>query len=259
MLQRYDRLVNSTVAFVGALFLSVTLHELAHGLTALAFGVTPTVYAGHETHAVLSPGREAVVALAGPLFSLVSGLIVLLAPRRGRGFWRLFKVWFGVLSIQSFFGYLMTGPFVTYGDIGHAFRLLHTPGVAYVAAFVVGLLGTFALGRFLTEQLLELTDGEGVSEERAAQLRQFAFFTWIAGVVLALLLSVSSDLLSRNGIFEAAAIFTAGIPALMARIFMRRLSVRGIGFAGGVPWAGIALVAVLTVLRLTVLTSGVRL
>ena len=257
MLQRYDRLVNSTVAFVGALFLSVTLHELAHGLTALAFGVTPTVYAGHETHAALSPGQESWVALAGPLFSLVSGLIVLLAPRRGRGFWRLFRVWFGVLSVQSFFGYLMTGPFVAYGDIGHAFRLLHAPGVAYVASFVVGLLGTFALGRFLTEQLLALTDGEG--DERAAQLRQFAFFTWIAGVALALLLSVSSDLLSRNGIFEAAAIFTAGIPALMARIFMRRLSVRGIGFAGGVPWAGIALVAVLTVLRLTVLTSGVRL
>ncbi|MEA2500382.1 MAG: hypothetical protein QOD01_493, partial [Actinomycetota bacterium] len=29
MLQRYDRLVNSTVAFVGALFLSITLHEFA--------------------------------------------------------------------------------------------------------------------------------------------------------------------------------------------------------------------------------------
>ena len=257
MLQRYDRLVNSTVAFVGALFLSITLHELAHRLTALAFGVKPTVYAAYETHPPLSSGREAVVAVAGPLFSLVSGLIALLVPRRGRGFWRLFTIWFGVLSIQSFFGYLMTGPFVPYGDIGHAFRLLHAPGVAYVAVFGVGVLGTFALGRFLTEQLLELTDGEG--QVRAAQLRQFAFFTWIAGVVLALLLSVSSDLFSRNGIFEAAAIFAAGIPALMARVFMRRLSVRGIGFAGGVPWAGIVLVAVVAVLRLTVLTSGVRL
>jgi len=257
MLQRYDRLVNSTVAFVGALFLSITLHELAHGLTALAFGVKPTVYAAYETHPPLSSGREAVVAVAGPLFSLVSGLIALLVPRRGRGFWRLFTIWFGVLSIQSFFGYLMTGPFVPYGDIGHAFRLLHAPGVAYVVVFVVGVLGTFALGRFLTEQLLELTDGEG--QVRAAQLRQFAFFTWIAGVVLALLLSVSSDLFSRNGIFEAAAIFAAGIPALMARVFMRRLSVRGVGFAGGLPWAGIVLLAVLTVLRLTALTRGVKL
>jgi hypothetical protein len=257
MLQRYDRLVNSTVAFVGALFLSITLHEFAHGLAALAFGVKPTVYAGFETHASLSPGREAVVALVGPLFSLVSGLIALLAPRRGRGFWRLFTIWFGVLSVQSFFGYLMTGPFVAYGDVGHAFRLLNAPGVAYVASFVVGLLGTFALGRFLTEQLLELTEGKG--DERAAQLRQFAFFTWIAGLALALLLSISSDLFSRNGIFEAAGIFAAGIPALMARVFMHRLSVRGVGFAGGVPWAGIVLLAVLAVLRLTVLTSGVRL
>jgi hypothetical protein len=256
MLQRYDRLINSTVAFVGALFLTITLHEFAHGLTALAFGVKPTVYAAYETHPSLSPGREAVVALAGPLFSLVSGLIALVAPHRGRGFWRLFVIWFGVLSVQSFFGYLLTGPFVSYGDIGHAFRLLHAPGVVYVVAFLVGLFGTFAMGRLLTEQLLELTDGEGAA--RAAELRQFAFFTWVAGVALALLLSISSDLFSRNGIFEAAAIFTAGIPALMARIFMRRLTVRGIGFAGGVPWAGIALLVALTLLRLTVLTSGVR-
>jgi hypothetical protein len=198
-----------------------------------------------------------VVALVGPLFSLVSGLIALLAPRRGRGFWRLFTIWFGVLSVQSFFGYLMTGPFVTYGDVGHAFRLLHAPGLAYVASFVVGLLGTFALGRFLTEQLLELT--EGVGDEQAAQLRQLAFFTWIAGLFLALLLSISSDLFSRNGIFEAAGIFAAGIPALMARVFMHRLSVRKVGFAGGLPWAGIVLLAVLAVARLTVLTSGVRL
>src|SRR5437588_12406167 len=257
MLQRYDRLVNSTVAFVGALFLSITLHEFAHGLTALAFGVKPTVYAGYETHAQLSPGREAVVALVGPLFALVGGRLALLAPRRGRGFWRLFTIWFGVLSVQSFFGYLMTGPLVPYGDVGHAFHLLGAPGVAYVASFVVGLLGTFALGRFLTEQLLELTDGDG--DERAAQLRQLAFFTWIAGVALALLLSISPDIFSRNGIFEAAGIFAAGIPALMARVFMHRLSVRGFGFAGGVPWAGIVLLAVLAVLRLTVLTSGVRL
>jgi len=33
-----------------ALFLSITLHEFAHGLAALSFGVKPTVYAGYETH-----------------------------------------------------------------------------------------------------------------------------------------------------------------------------------------------------------------
>jgi len=84
------------------------------------------------------------VALVGPLFSLVSGLIALLAPRRGRGFWRLFTIWFGVLSVQSFFGYLMTGPFVAYGDVGHAFRC-SMPGRCVRRILVVGLLGTFAL------------------------------------------------------------------------------------------------------------------
>jgi hypothetical protein len=37
------------------------------------------------------------------------------------------------------------------------------------------------------------------------------------------------------------------------------LNVEGLGFAGGVPWVGIGLVAVLVVLRAAVLTHGVGL
>jgi len=255
---RYDRLINSTVAFVAALFLSITLHEFAHGLTALSLGATPMVFAGHEDHVpTLSAGREVVTALAGPLFSLVSGLAVLLLPRRGRGFGRLFVLWFGVLSVQNFAGYLMTGPFVAFGDIGKALRLLSAPAVVYLGLFIAGGAGTIGLGWLVTRRLLELTDT--TAPDRAAQLRQLAFFTRMAGVVVALLLSVSSDIFSRAGLFEAVAVFAAGLPASMARFFMPRLSVDGIGFSGGVPWGGLALVAALTVARLTLLTRGIRL
>ncbi len=81
----------------------------------------------------------------------------------------------------------------------------------------------------------------------------------MAGVIVALLLSISSDIFSRAGIFETVAVFATGLPASMARFFMPRLSVEGIGFTGGMPWGGFALVAVLTVARLTILTRGIRL
>lgn len=258
MTHRYDRLVNSTVAFVAALFLSVTLHEFAHGLTAWWLGATPTVFAGHEDHLPpLSAGREVVVALAGPGFSLLSGFLVLLLPRRGHGFGRLFALWFGVLSVQNCAGYLMTGPFVSVGDIGKALSLLSAPAGVYGGLFLLGAAGTIGLGRVLTSRLLTLTDA--TAPDRAAQLRQLAFFTWMAGVAVALLLSVSSDIFSRDGLFETAAVFAAGLPATMARFFMPQLSVEGVGFSGGMPWGGFALVAALTVARLTLLTRGIRL
>ncbi len=256
-MQRYSRLINSVVAFVGALFIQITLHEFAHGFAALALGGEPTVYSGSENHATLSPTREILVALAGPVFSLISGFAVLVLYRSGRGYGYLFGTWFGIVSAQNFFGYLMTGPFVPYGDIGYALRLASAPVFVYILVFIVGVAGTVLLGYILTARLLTLTDN--TIGDRAAQLRQLAFFTWVCGAGLALLLSVGSDLLSSYGVFEALAIIAAGLPATMARFFMGRLNVEGKGFDGGLPWVGIALLAAITILRLTVLTQGVSL
>jgi hypothetical protein len=256
-MRHYARLINSVVAFVAALFLGITLHEFAHGIAALALGATPTIYAGHENNAPLSPARELLIALAGPVFSLLIGAIVLVLYRTGRGFGYLFGTWFGVLNAQNFFSYLMTAPFVAQGDIGKALRLASAPAPVYLLVFILGGAGTVLLGRILTARLLVLTDD--TADNRAAQLRQLAFFTWICGAGIALLLSIGSDTLSRDGLFEALGVIAAGYPATMARFFMRRLSVDGLGFGGRIPWVGIALVAALAILRLTVLTQGVRL
>jgi hypothetical protein len=255
----YARLINSTVAFVAALFLAITLHEFAHGLAALALGATPTVYAGHEHNAPLSAVRELTIALSGPVFSLISGAVVLATTLWSRGFARLFWTWFGVLSAQNFFAYLMTGPFVPSGDIGKVLRLASAPTAAYLMVFVVGAAGTVLLGRVLTARFLALADDTLDAAGRAAQLRQLAFFAWICGAGTALILSVGSDLFSRDAVFEALGIFAAGLPATMARFFVGRLNVESLGVAGGVPWVGMGLVVILVVLRATVLTHGVRL
>ena len=254
---RYTRLINSVVAFVAALFIEITLHEFAHGFAALALGGEPTVYSGSMNAPTLSPVREFVVAFAGPVFSLVSGFAVLALYRYGRGFSYLLGTWYGIVGTGGFFGYLMTGPFVPYADVGYALRLVSAPVFVYVLLFIVGVAGILLLGRVLTARFLTLTDD--VVGGRAAQLRQLAFYTWMCGAGLAILLSIGSDTLSRYGFFEALAIFAAGLPAGAARFYMGRLNVEGLGFNSGLPWFGIALLAALTILRLTVLTQGVRL
>ncbi len=257
-MHRHARLVNSMVAFVAALFLSITLHEFAHGFAALALGTTPTVYTGREVNPPLSAEGDILVALAGPCFSLFSGAAVLILwPQWGRGFGHLFGTWFGVLSAQNFFGYLMTGPFVAYGDIGEVLRLTSASAPVYALVFVVGVAGTVLLGRVLTVRMLTLTDD--AARDRAAQLRQLALFAWLLGVAVALLLSVGSGLFGRYGAFQALAVVAAGVPATTARFFMSRVDVQGLGFDGSMPWVGIGLVAVLMVLRITVLSQGVSL
>ena len=62
---------------------------------------------------------EGIVAAAGPLFSLVSGVALVWTYRRSSsGFLSLFWLWLGFLSTQIGFGYLLITPFATGGDTG---------------------------------------------------------------------------------------------------------------------------------------------
>ncbi|MFC7406800.1 site-2 protease family protein [Georgenia alba] len=78
--------VATTVAFVVMLFVSVLLHELAHGFTALRFGVRPreyvmTFWGGHTSFEqdLGRPGVSALVAIAGPAANAMLALLAWLA------------------------------------------------------------------------------------------------------------------------------------------------------------------------------------
>ena len=121
-------LANSTIAFALALLVMITVHELGHALAALAQGHDP-ILRPSSVDTGSAPGAEQVVTnAAGPLVSLVTGLLVLALPQRGSAFTRLFVLWFGLLSVQEFNGYLITGPFVADGDIGVVLKQSGAPG-----------------------------------------------------------------------------------------------------------------------------------
>src|SRR5437016_2313451 len=72
-------LVNSVIAFAIALPVMVTLHELAHGVAGVAEGLQPTVYPGQVVNRVPgTTGQQVIQLFAGPLASLVMGLLALL-------------------------------------------------------------------------------------------------------------------------------------------------------------------------------------
>src|SRR5690349_18347856 len=121
---------NSTVAFVVAQMVVIVLHESAHAVTGLLQGYRAIQFAGEVRFTPEeATGALVVTALAGPVFSLVTGLVAMMfRPFRGRGFAELLWAWLAFLSAQEGFGYLTIAPLMADGDTGAALDALHAPG-----------------------------------------------------------------------------------------------------------------------------------
>lgn len=135
---------NSVVAFVLAGMLATTAHELFHFVTALLLDgtarITP-VFA--QTGDSISKNNSILVAAAGPVLSLLTGLLVIVFCRKGTGFSRLLWMWFGFLSAQIGFGYFLICSFAKDGDTGQALSLMNAHWIVYVIMTVIGAIGTY--------------------------------------------------------------------------------------------------------------------
>ena len=204
--------------------------------------------------------QEVITALAGPILSLVIGLVFLAisARRRGSGFTQLVLLWLGVLGVQECFGYLITAPFVPAGDIGSALKGVGTPGWAAWLCFVIGWVGPYFTGSVATRRLTLMTDP---GMQLAPQLRRLGLFAWLLGSVLATVLSTGSYDFSSVGIFEVAGTLSLGVPLIFVRLFMRRTVTGRLMPMYAVPWIGMICLVILAVLRLIVLQlpGGLRL
>lgn len=163
-----------------------------------------------------------VVALAGPVVSLVSGLLILALPvYRLPAFWQLTVLWLGLLSVQEFSGYLITGPFAHVGDIGAALEITDAPAAVGWLGFVLGWAMTYLLGGYAVRRLAWfLSAGDAVDP----QIRDLGLFAWLLGA--AGLIVVSLGLFGAGGVSTAEAAFialgvaTTGIFLFFVRLFL---------------------------------------
>jgi len=131
MKQKYNIFINSTILYVIAFILTTVLHELAHALAGMLYSSQPVLhhhYVEHLSWSHLSIQEQAFISLAGPLISLVQGLLVGLIYFKStkQGLTKLFLLWLSILGIFNFLGYLMTGPIFQNGDIGKVLALFNT-------------------------------------------------------------------------------------------------------------------------------------
>jgi hypothetical protein len=250
---------NASVAYIVADMVVIFLHESAHTVAGLVQGYEATQFAGGVQFTPDETGRALVItALAGPLFSLVSGLIAMrFRPFREHGFAQLLWIWIAFLSAAEGFGYLTIAPLISAGDTSRALSALNAPGWAGWLCMAVGIVGLFFLAREFAVR--------GVRHTRDLyEIRAFCFYPWLigtgvsvalAGACVAFAPGISSG--AVFGIMVGAA--SLGVFAPMAMMFWQKVQTTKHLLELGVPRAGIAAAVALALGNLLVLARGVHL
>lgn len=143
---RRRHIVTNMLLAVGVAPLVIMLHEYAHAVAQLLLGAGgSTVRAlSAEAATALPAASQGWSAAAGPLFSLVSGLLVWAVARRLRGWPFQIAFWYYVAGLQNFFGYLVITPF----GVGDSSTVVAAWGWPVWSQFVmpaVGVGGMFGI------------------------------------------------------------------------------------------------------------------
>lgn len=122
--------VNSAFAFAFAELTTAALHETGHGLMAQALGFSPKIYAFYEDNPTGTIHQSIAILAAGPLASLVLGLLFRAWYRSGEARYdlgRLLLFWLAWLGIMQFVNYVIVTPWLTAGDTAQIADLFRVP------------------------------------------------------------------------------------------------------------------------------------
>lgn len=186
MKQTRTLLLTATAVYATALLLTVTLHEFGHSLAALLVGQHPTMYGTLEQDYAGSSASKAFILGAGPIVSLLLGLAFLYIARRSaaRTTGSLLLTWLGLYGLETFFGYLLTAPFLPTGDIAQFIATESLPSGLVWLCFAIGIMGIVALGRLALARLLPFTTPQ---VPLRPQLLSLGMFPWILGSIVVLI------------------------------------------------------------------------
>ena len=183
---RHVLTANATISFVLASMVNSLLHESAHAVAGLVQGLTPTISPFSVEFAPEgTTSQQVVTAAAGPVFSLVMGLVLMAVARTwGRGIVRLFWMWLSFMGVMNFAGYCFIAPFAHAGDTGKILALLHAPPVISILVGLVGAAVIIWLARRFAVEVKRYAS-ELTSE------RQLAFYPWLLGTPIVLVMGAA--------------------------------------------------------------------
>jgi hypothetical protein len=192
MKERSALTVNATMCYILAFLCTTILHELAHAIAGLRLGSEPVLYHNYVQHLhmeELTSSQIISIALAGPLTSLLQGLIAagFFLKIRSRGLPQLLLLWISVLGFTNFLGYVMTGPFFKAGDIGKAYALSGTGIAVQIILAILAALALLLVANRMSRPFLEFSYKENwIKPEKNAVKFSFSilFLPWMIGSVM---------------------------------------------------------------------------
>ncbi len=189
-------IINSTVLYIIAFLLTTIIHEFGHAVTGLLNDSKPILHNNYVDYLAinqLSTFRKISISLAGPLVSLIQGLLIGLLYLRikKQTLCKLFLLWFSILGFSNFFGYLMTGPIFQAGDIGKVFSLMNVPIAAQIIIAVIGAAVLIYIAYKLTIPFLQFSYKKEWTADPKSK-KNFSFniiiLPWIIGSVIVTIL-----------------------------------------------------------------------
>jgi len=263
MTERTAIAINSTTLYCIAFLMTTIIHELGHAVTGWLFESSPVLhhnYVEHLASDALTMTQQLLVALAGPLISLVQGMVAgMMFLRSSQDNLRaLFLLWFAILGLSNFLGYFMTGFVFQEGDIGRIFQLMELPMGVQITLATTAAAALLFLAYKLTASFLRFSyKEEWVADERSRVNFSFRMIIlpWVVGsgiVTLAYL--------------PVQAIVSIIYPVMSGFVFIfpwqnaRRVSAVPLSATsrnGRVSWVGVGVHAVVLIVFRFVLAQGI--
>ncbi len=253
MRDRLTLIAVSALAYV----VNVALHEHAgHATACVLLGSRVIEFGAFYVNcddARLGPTAIRLVAIAGPLVSLLVGIVSFLALRAvagSRGVAWYFTWLLGSIGLMTATGYLLASGFSGIGDLGvDADGALHGAEPEWLwraALIVVGAASYFLVVRHAARTIDPHLDGSGPGRISAA--RRMLLVSYVTGAAV----YVAIGVLNPYGfVIVATSALASSMGGTSGLLWMRRLLGRervvpppGIQFARNWGWIGVALVAV---------------
>lgn len=189
--------INAVLLFTIAAILEMTLHECSHFVTAFLFHAKELSlhhnFVNYDDES-LSLNNRVYIASAGPIFSLLFGLLFhfIITQQKKKNYLLLFNTYLAIHGYIGFFGYLMITPLSTSGDTGFVFHALGFPFVVVIIIAILGFVCLMYLLKILMKYLISLASEEVENnfEERRNFINAIIKFPVYFGVVFTMLLNL---------------------------------------------------------------------
>jgi hypothetical protein len=190
-------IINSTMLFVIASILTMTLHEFGHFLASILVHARQiSIHHNYTSNSGdgLSLISTVIIKGTGPFVSLIIGIFFhfICSRQIKRNVLFVFHTYMSLFGYIGFFGYLIIAPLTPGGDTGYILYSLNFPVWMMVVLAIIGAIVLYFLINDLMRYFVEMGSKEIIenAEGRMKFIRALIYFPLIIGIILTTLLNL---------------------------------------------------------------------